>query len=211
MSKIEVLTRIHEAGIVAVIRGKNAQEAQMFSKACVAGGVDVLEITFTVPNAIDVMKSLQESLSEEVLIGAGTVLDPVTARLAIMNGAKFIVGPNFNPEVAKLCNLYQVPYMPGCVTPTEMTTALEYGVDVIKVFPGSLVKSGYFSAVHGPLPHVNLMPTGGVDIDNVEDWIAKGAYAVGVGGKLVSGTSEEITEKAKEFIKRIQRARGAKS
>ncbi|MDO5716126.1 MAG: bifunctional 2-keto-4-hydroxyglutarate aldolase/2-keto-3-deoxy-6-phosphogluconate aldolase [Tissierellia bacterium] len=208
MSKIQTLNQIHEAGIVAVIRGKNAEEAEVFSKACVEGGVHVLEITFTVPNAIDVLQRLSENLSDRALIGAGTVLDPVTARLAIMNGAKFIVAPNFNPEVAKICNLYQIPYMPGCITPTEITTALEYGVDVIKVFPGSLVKSAYFGAVHGPLPHVNLMPTGGVDIDNVGDWIQKGAYAVGVGGKLVSGTPEEITEKAKQFIQKIKEARG---
>lgn len=207
MSKIETLSKIKELGIVAVIRGKDVEEALGFSKACVEGGVDVLEITFTVPRAEEVLKRLQDELPETALIGAGTVLDPVTARIAIMNGAKFIVSPSFDKEVAMLCNLYQVPYMPGCMTPTEITEALKYGVDVIKIFPGSAFGPKYFKAIHGPLPHVNLMPTGGVDADNVAEWIENGAYAVGAGSSLVKGTSEEIIEKAKTFVKNIKEAR----
>lgn len=206
MSKIDTLLKIKEVGIVAVIRGKDKEEALRFSKACVDGGVSVLEITFTVPDAIDVLKNLRDNL-EGALIGAGTVLDVTTARLAIMNGAKFIVSPAFDKEVAMLCNLYQIPYMPGCMTPTEITEALKYGVDVIKVFPGSAFGADYFKAIHGPLPHVNLMPTGGVDVDNVKDWINKGAYAVGVGSSLVKGSSEDIIKKANEFVKNIKEAR----
>ena len=206
MNKLEVLKRVHELGIVAVIRGKNKEEALNYAKACVEGGVDILEVTFTVPGAIDVLKELNEEV-KDALLGAGTVLDPVTARLAIMNGANFIVSPSFDKEVAKICNLYGVPYMPGCMTPTEMTEALKYGVDIIKVFPGSAFGPSYFGAIHGPLPHVNLMPTGGVDIDNVGEWIKKGAYAVGVGSKLVKGSKEEIVEKARKFLNNIKEAK----
>ena len=206
MSKLDTLSRIRDLGIVAVIRGKNVEEAIEYSRACIEGGVDILEITFTVPNAVDVLKRLNEDL-DDVLLGAGTVLDTTTARLAIMNGAKFIVSPTFDEEVAKLCNLYQVPYMPGCMTPTEMTTALKFGVDVIKVFPGSAFGPDYIKAIHGPLPYVNLMPTGGVDVDNVAEWIQKGAYAVGAGSSLVKGSREEIVEKAEKFVKRIKEAK----
>lgn len=206
MSKLDTLSRIRDLGIVAVIRGKNVEEAIEYSRACIEGGVDILEITFTVPNAVDVLKRLNEDL-DDVLLGAGTVLDTTTARLAIMNGAKFIVSPSFDEEVAKLCNLYQVPYMPGCMTPTEMTSALKFGVDVIKVFPGSAFGPDYIKAIHGPLPYVNLMPTGGVDVDNVAEWIQKGAYAVGAGSSLVKGSREEIVEKAEKFVKRIKEAK----
>lgn len=206
MSKLDTLSRIRDLGIVAVIRGKNVEEAIEYSRACIEGGVNILEITFTVPNAVDVLKRLNEEL-DDVLLGAGTVLDSTTARLAIMNGAKFIVSPSFDEEVAKLCNLYQVPYMPGCMTPTEMTNALKFGVDVIKVFPGSAFGPDYIKAVHGPLPYVNLMPTGGVDVDNVAEWIQKGAYAVGAGSSLVKGSREEIIEKAEKFVKRIKEAK----
>lgn len=207
MEKYEVINRVKELGIVAVIRGKDKEEALRFSKACVKGGVDILEITFTVPNAIDVLKSLEEELGDTALLGAGTVLDPITARLAILNGAKFIVSPAFDREVAELCNLYKIPYMPGCITLTEIVEAMKIGCDVIKVFPGSLVGPGYFGAVHGPIPNVNLMPTGGVDVNNVGEWIKKGAFAVGVGSQLVKGSDEEIIAKAQEFLKNIKEAR----
>lgn len=207
MEKYEVLNKVHELGIVAVIRGRDKEEAINFSKACVKGGVNILEITFTVPDALDVMKAIREEIGDKALLGAGTVLDPTTARLAIMNGATFIVSPAFDKEVAKICNLYQVPYMPGCITATEITEALKYGVDLIKIFPGSMVGPSYFGAIHGPLPQAKLMPTGGVDVDNVKDWFSKGAFAVGVGSQLVKGSEEEIVEKCKVFLERIEEAR----
>lgn len=207
MEKYDVLKKVHELGIVAVIRGKDKEEALAFSKACVKGGVNILEVTFTVPDAIEVMRSINENLADKALLGAGTVLDTTTARLAIMNGAKFIVSPAFDKEVAMLCNLYQIPYMPGCITPTEVTEAMKYGVDLIKIFPGSLVGPDYFGAIHGPIPQAKLMPTGGVDIDNVKDWFKKGAFAVGVGSKLVKGSQEEIVEKCKQFLSKIKEAR----
>ena len=146
-------------------------------------------------------------MEDTALLGAGTVLDPITARFAILNGAQFIVSPAFDREVAEICNLYKIPYMPGCITLTEMVEAMKVGCDVIKVFPGSLVGASYFGAVHGPIPNVNLMPTGGVDVDNVGDWIKKGAFAVGVGSKLVKGSDEEIISKAQQFLKNIKEAR----
>lgn len=207
MSKLETLSRIKEIGIVAVVRAKDAKEAIEFSKGCIDGGVNAIEITFTIPNALEVFRELREELPEEVILGAGTVLDVTTARLAIMNGAKFIVSPAFDKDVAVLCNRYQIPYIPGCVTPTEIVTALEIGVDVIKVFPGSLTGHSYIKAIHGPMPYVNLMPTGGVDIDNVQDWFKAGVFAVGVGSALVKGSREEITEKSKQYIAKIQEVR----
>ncbi|CEM61096.1 bifunctional 4-hydroxy-2-oxoglutarate aldolase/2-dehydro-3-deoxy-phosphogluconate aldolase [Treponema phagedenis] len=207
MSKAETLLKIKENGIVAVIRGKDKEEALRFSKACIDGGVKILEITFTVPDAIGVLKSLHDKLDTDAVLGAGTVLDATTARFAIMNGARFVVSPAFDKEVAMLCNLYQVPYMPGCMTPTEIVEALKYGADVIKIFPGSAFGPSYFSAIHGPLPQANLMPTGGVSVDNVGEWIKNGAFAVGAGSALVKGSSEEIIERAKAFIKNIKEAR----
>lgn len=207
MSKLETLNRIHELGIVPVVRGKDEEEAIEYCKGLVEGGINILEVTFTIPNAIEVFKKLQEVLPEDTLIGAGTVTDEITARLAILNGAKFIVSPAFDKDVAMLCNKYQIPYMPGCVTPTEILEALSYGVDVIKLFPGSLTGPSYIKAIHGPLPYVNIMPTGGVSLENIEDWFAAGVYAVGAGSNLVKGSQEEITQKSKQYLEKIKNIR----
>lgn len=207
MSKLETLNRIHELGIVPVVRGKDEEEAIEYCKGLVEGGINVLEVTFTIPNALQVFNKLQEVLPEDTLIGAGTVTDEITARLAILNGAKFIVSPAFDKDVAMLCNKYQIPYMPGCVTPTEILEALSYGVDVIKLFPGSLTGPSYIKAIHGPIPYVNIMPTGGVSLDNIEGWFKAGVYAVGAGSNLVKGSQEEITEKSKQYLETIRKVR----
>lgn len=207
MSKIETLSRIQKLGIVPVVRASSADEAVEFCKGLIDGGINTLEVTFTIPNAIEVFQRLQKELPEDTLIGAGTVLDPTTARLAIMNGAKFIVSPSFDKEVAKLCNRYNIPYMPGCVTPAEMLTAYEYGVDIIKLFPGSLAGPSYVKAIHGPYPHFQIMPTGGVNLDNVQDWFKAGVVAVGAGSNLVKGSREEITKKAQEYLEKIAEVR----
>lgn len=207
MGKIETISEIHELGIVPVIRAKSAEEGVEFCKGLVDGGINALEVTFTIPNAIDVFKTLQKELPEDTLIGAGTVLDETTARLAIMNGAKFIVSPSFNPDVAIMANRYGIPYMPGCVTPKEMLTAMEYGADIIKLFPGSLTGPSYVKAIHGPYPYFNIMPTGGVSLENIKDWFDAGVYAVGAGSNLVKGTREEITARSKEYLKAIEEAR----
>ena len=144
-----------------------------------------------------------------MLIGAGTVLDPATARIAIIAGAKFIVSPSFSTEVAKICNLYTVPYIPGCMTPTDIQKALTYGVDIIKMFPGSIVGSSMVSEIHGPFPQAKLMITGGVHLDNLEEWFNKGAKIVGVGGQMVGpaskGDYEQVTKNASDFKSEINR------
>lgn len=207
MSKLDTLNRIHELGIVPVVRGKDVEEAIEYCKGLVEGGINVLEVTFTIPNAIDVFKKLQEVLPEDTLIGAGTVVDEITARLAILNGAKFIVSPAFDKDVAMICNKYQIPYMPGCITPTEVLEALSYGVDVVKLFPGSLTGPSYIKAIHGPIPYVNIMPTGGVSLENLEEWFKAGVYAVGAGSNLVKGSQEEITQKSKQYLEKIRKVR----
>jgi 2-dehydro-3-deoxyphosphogluconate aldolase/(4S)-4-hydroxy-2-oxoglutarate aldolase len=212
MKKIEVLKRIVEGGIVAVVRADSEEKAEKISSACIQGGIKAIEVTFTVDGAANVIHSLRSKFSkEELLIGAGTVLDPETARIAILNGAEFIVGPSFNPQVALLCNRYAIPYLPGCMTIKEMVTAMESGADILKVFPGSVFGPDFVKAVKGPLPYASLMPTGGVSLDNVALWIKNGAVAVGVGGELTApaktGDYQQITVLAKEFVSKIQEAR----
>ena len=207
MLKYDVLNKVHELGIVPVIRGNSSKEALDYCKALIDGGIDILEVTFTIPNALDVFKELNEELPETVTLGAGTVMDSTTARLAILNGAKFIVSPGFDKEVAKMCNLYQLPYIPGCMSFTEITKALEYGVDLIKLFPGSLPGPSYVKAIHGPLPQANIMPTGGVSLDNIADWFAAGVFAVGAGSNLVKGSHDEIVEQSKKYLAKIAECR----
>ncbi|MEW9053117.1 MAG: bifunctional 4-hydroxy-2-oxoglutarate aldolase/2-dehydro-3-deoxy-phosphogluconate aldolase [Neobacillus sp.] len=214
MRKLQTLTRISDCGAVAVVRADTMDEAVKISEACVKGGIFGIEITFTVQGADEVIKQLSSLYQENnhVVIGAGTVLDATTARIAILAGSQFIVSPAFDEETAKLCNLYQVPYMPGCMTITEMKHALEAGVDIVKLFPGSVFGPEYIKAVKAPLPQVNIMPTGGVDLTNIDQWIQNGCVAVGIGGNLVApaktGDYDRITELAEQYIQKIQAARG---
>ena len=207
MRKHEILQRIEDVGVVAVVRAENSQKAKEIALAVMEGGVDSIEITFTVPGAADVIKDLTKEFGDRLLVGAGTVLDSETARVAILAGAKYIVSPAFDLETAKLCNRYQVPYMPGCMTLTEIITAMEAGADIIKVFPGSAFGPSFIKAIKGPLPQAVLMPTGGVTLDNVDQWIKNGCVAVGVGGNLTKGTSEEMTNTAKAFVAKVKEAR----
>lgn len=215
MNKLKVLTNIAECGVVAVVRADSAEEAINISDACVQGGILGIEITFTIKGAEQILKELSSIYADhqQVVLGAGTVLDTATARIAILAGAQFIVSPSFDKETAKLCNLYQVPYMPGCMTITEMKHALEYGADIIKLFPGNAFGPDFVKSVRAPLPQVNIMPTGGVSLDNVDQWIRNGCVAVGVGGNLVApaktGDYEKITHYAKQYIDRVQEARGS--
>lgn len=207
MNKWDVLKRIESVGVVAVVRAENAEKAIEISKACMAGGIDAIEVTFTVPGAHRVIETLNETFGDELIVGAGTVLDSETARIAILSGAKYIVSPAFDLETAKLCNRYQVPYMPGCMTMTEILRAMEAGADIIKVFPGSAFGPSFIKAIKGPLPQTVLMPTGGVNLDNVSEWIQNGCVAVGVGGGLTKGTPAEMTATAKAFVKKVEEAR----
>lgn len=207
MDKYDVLKRISDTGVVSVVRAKDFDEAKKISVACMEGGIDAIEITFTVPGAQRVIESLTNEFGDKLLVGAGTVLDSETARIAILAGANYIVSPSFNLDTAKLCNRYQIPYIAGCMTLTEIITALEAGTDVIKVFPGNAFGPSFISAIKGPLPQAKLMPTGGVDINNADQWIKNGCIAIGVGGNLTKGTSEEIKNKAKAFVDKVREAK----
>jgi 2-dehydro-3-deoxyphosphogluconate aldolase/(4S)-4-hydroxy-2-oxoglutarate aldolase len=212
--KLDVLHRIIDSGMVAIIRGDVADHAERIAEACVKGGVTVLEVTFTVPGAAKVIETLSKQYTrDELVIGAGTVLDPETARIAILSGARFIVSPALNPETARLCNRYQVPHQPGAGTVKEILAAMEAGAEIVKIFPSEGLGPGFVKAVRSPLPQAQLMPTGGVSLDNVGPWIQAGCVAVGVSGNL-TGTqkvydAKTITKLAREFLARIREARGA--
>lgn len=214
MEKEKVLQKMTDAGLVAVVRAKDAEEAIKISDACLEGGCPSIELTFTVPGAHKVIEALATKYqSGEMLLGAGTVLDSETARVAILSGANYIVSPGFNLETAKLCNRYRVPYLPGCMTITEVLTALEAGADIVKIFPADLFGPKIIKDIKGPLPQAKMMPTGGVDADNVGEWIKAGAVAVGAGSSLTKGAKtgdwNAITETAKKFIANIKAARAA--
>lgn len=208
LKKSKILKKITDIGIVAVVRSETIEEGIRISKACVEGGIPAIEVTYTVPGATEVIKALKEQFtSNELVIGAGTVLDAATARIAILAGSEFIVSPAFDEETAKLCNLYQVPYMPGCMTITEITKAMQYGADIVKLFPGSAFGPSFVKAVKAPLPQANIMPTGGVSLENIDEWFKNGVVAVGAGGKLASGSSEDIISTAKAFVEKIKEIR----
>ncbi len=207
MKKINIINRIQETGIVAVVRANDSEEAKKVTLACMEGGVNAIEITFTVPGADKVIEDLVKEFGDDLIVGAGTVLDSETARIALLAGAEYIVSPAFDLDTAKLCNRYQVPYMPGCMTISEIIEAMEAGADIVKLFPGSAFGPDIVKAIKGPIPQANIMPTGGVNIDNVDQWIKNGCVAVGVGGGLTKGSSEDITSTAKEFIDKIKEAR----
>ena len=211
IAKIEILQKIVASGLVSVIRAENPDQAAHIAEACALGGVAALEITFTVPGASGVIEHLAKRFSGQILMGAGTVLDPETARIAILAGAQFVVSPSLNPETARLCNRYQIPYMPGAGTIGEVIEAMECGADIVKVFPGEILGPAFVKAVKGPLPQASLMPTGGVTLDNVAQWIHVGSVAVGVGGNLTAGAKTgdfaSITHLARQFVERIKEAR----
>jgi len=212
MIKQDILKRITDVGVVAVVRAENSEAAIRISEACLQGGISAVEVTFTVPDALSVIAGLAKRFTpKELLIGAGTVLDPQTARAAILAGAQFIVGPNFDPEVARLCHRYQLPYLPGCLTVTEIVHAMEAGCDIVKLFPGNAFGPSYVKALKGPLPQVNLMPTGGVNLENVAEWIKDGVVAVGIGGELTApakkGDYAGVTRLAEQFVAAVAAAR----
>jgi 2-dehydro-3-deoxyphosphogluconate aldolase/(4S)-4-hydroxy-2-oxoglutarate aldolase len=212
MSKVEDLKRVEETGIVAVVRAENAEKALKITEAVKKGGIEAIEITMTVPGAVDVIKQLTDEYSkDEILIGAGSVLDAETARACILAGAEYIVSPSLDEETIAMCNRYQKAVMPGAMSVTEVVKAMKYGADIVKIFPATLFGPKIIKAIKGPLPQAPLMPTGGVSLDNVKDWIKAGSLAVGVGSSLSKGAKtgdyEQVTETAKEFIRLIKEAR----
>lgn len=206
MKKMERLTRIEHAGVVAVVREDSQKRAIEAARAVIKGGIKGIEVTFSVPQADQVIAQLKEEYQNDssVVIGAGTVLDAVTARLAILAGAEFIVSPCFDQATAEMCNFYQVPYMPGCMTITEIQQAMKSGADIVKLFPANNFTPQMIKAAKAPLPHVNIMPTGGVNLENIAAWKQAGAIVVGVGGNLFKGVKDEnyelVSQTAKQYI-----------
>jgi len=210
--KLSILKRITDVGLVAVVRAETAEVATRIADACLAGGCPAIEVTFTVPGAHRVIEALAERYKpSELILGAGTVLDPETARIAILSGATYVVSPSLNPDTVRLCNRYQVPIMPGAMTIRDVIEAMEAGADIIKLFPGEAFGPGMLRSIKGPLPQAPLMPTGGVDVGNVAEWIKAGAVAVGAGSSLTGGAKNgdyaAITRTAREFVANIQAAR----
>src|SRR5690606_19940020 len=217
MQKYHLLERIRKAGAVAVLRGDSPEEVVRFADKAVEGGIRVVEVTMTVPFALEAVAALAKKYlapnppAEGVVIGAGTVLDAETARAVILAGAQFVVTPALNRETVALCNRYRVPVMPGCMTTRDMIEALELGVDVVKLFPGNLYSPSSLPAIRGPLPQVNIMPTGGVNLGNLKDWIKAGAFAVGIGSDLTgeakkTGNADLVADKARAYVNAFREA-----
>jgi 2-dehydro-3-deoxyphosphogluconate aldolase/(4S)-4-hydroxy-2-oxoglutarate aldolase len=185
MAKQSTLDRILNCGIVAVVRAEKGDQLVEVAEALVAGGVEAIEVTFTVPAAHRVIEKVADRLGDKIVLGAGTVLDPETARIAMLAGAHYIVAPNTNPKVIEICRRYSKPIMPGAFTPTEVVAAWEAGADVVKVFPCDFFGPKYLKTLHGPLPHIRLMPTGGVNLQTAIEFLKAGACALGVGTSLV--------------------------
>ena len=213
MSKESQLRQVLDCGIVAVVRSPDSQQLVEVARALADGGVSVVEITMSVPNALDVVRQVRDALGDRVLLGAGTVLDPETARAALLAGAEYLVAPTVNLDVIRLCQRYDKLVMPGAFTPTEILTAWEAGADVVKVFPAEVVGPPFFKALRGPLPQIRLMPTGGVDLTTAEAFLKAGACCLGVGSALVepkavaSGDFDRLRGLASEYASIVSRFR----
>ncbi len=215
MNRSEIVQRIIREGVVAVIRMTDSDNFIRVAEAIHKGGVSSLEITMTTPNALKVIEECNNVLGQKMLIGVGSVLDAETARLAILAGARYVVSPITKAEIIQTAHRYDVPVMTGAFTPTEIQVASEFGADIVKVFPADIVGMAFFKAVKAPMPHVNLMPTGGVSLTNAGDWLKAGACAVGVGSALLDkkaiaeGRYDMLTENAKIIVGSILAGRKA--
>lgn len=213
MDKLQVLKRLTDCGVVAVIRADNADQALKIADACMKAGIVGIELTFTVPGVADIIRTLSAKYKpEEIIIGAGTVMDPETARTAILAGAHFVVSPCLNVETVKLCLRYQIACMAGAMTVKEAVECMEAGSDIIKIFPGNLFGPAIIKAIHGPLPQAKMMPTGGVSAENAGEWIKAGAVAVGAGSDLTKGAKtgdfDSIVSIGRQMIEAVRQARG---
>ena len=213
MDKNQITYKLSQQGIIAVVRGKTCEDGIRIADACIKGGGKAIELAFTTPKAHAAIATLVEKYQadEDVIIGAGTVLDAASCRIAILQGAQFIVSPCFNEDIVRMCNLYRVVSCPGIMTPTEAVAALSAGADIIKVFPGDIVGTKMIKDIHGPLPQAALMPSGGVSVENTAEWFHAGAVAVSAGGSLTgsakTGDYDGVTAKAKEFVRAVAAAR----
>jgi 2-dehydro-3-deoxyphosphogluconate aldolase / (4S)-4-hydroxy-2-oxoglutarate aldolase len=213
MSREQLLARVLDCGIVAVIRSPDSLQLVEVAKALLDGGVTVAEVTMTVPNALAVLRAVRDELGDRMLLGAGTVLDAETARAVMLAGADFIVAPTLNLDVIRLCRRYDKLVMPGAFTPTEILTAWEAGADIVKVFPADVVGPAFFKAVRAPLPQIKLMPTGGVDLTTAADFLKAGACCLGVGGHLVDPKAiaernfDRIRDLARQYTAAVRKYR----
>src|SRR5438067_1362534 len=213
MSKETQLRQVLDGGIVAVVRSPDSQQLVEAARALAEGGVSVVEITMTVPHALDVLRQVRQALGDRVLLGAGTILDAETARAALLAGAEYLVAPTLNLDVIRLCQRYDKLVMPGAFTPTEVLAAWEAGADIVKVFPAEVVGPAFFKALRGPLPQIRLMPTGGVDLSTAASFLKAGACCLGVGGQLVEpravaeGNFDRIRDLARQYVAVVQRVR----
>lgn len=209
--KYSILNRINSEKLVAVVRGKDYMDAYEISKKIIEGGIKLIEVTFTTPEADKTIELLVKEYSNDVLIGAGTVLDDITARIAILRGAKFVVSPHFDKSISILCNRYCIPYLPGCISITEVVKALESGSSVIKLFPGSLGGVAHMKSILGPIPQVGIMPSGGVYLDNMHEWIEAGAFAIGIGNALTKNVAklgyESVKTETEKFVEKFNKIR----
>lgn len=220
MKKIKLLQQIVNEGVVAVLRGDTPEQVVEMACRAIDGGIKVIEVTMTVPFALRAIEQLARTYSSAdpgagnyAIIGVGTVLDPETARAAILSGAEFVVGPSLNPQTVAMCNRYRIPVMPGVMTIQDIQSALELGVDIVKLFPGNLYSPSMIKAIKGPMPQANVMPTGGVSLANLGEWIEAGAIAVGIGSDLTNeavktGDFARITEKAAQYVAAYRKAKG---
>lgn len=213
MTRDQALQKVLDTGIVSIIRAESGEQLVNVAKALYDGGIDVIEVTFTVPGVLDIISAVKQELGDRILLGAGTVLDTESARAAILAGAEFIVTPTVNPDVIQLCNRYGKVIMPGGMTPTEILTAWEAGADIVKVFPADVGGPGFLKAVHGPLPQIRLLPTGGVDLETLPAFMKAGACAVGLGSALVeksaveAGDMDRIRSLAEQYVALVKQTR----
>lgn len=204
MQKVTTLSRIYQEKLMAIIRVETIERAQEIVDGCLEGEISCLEISYTNKNAGDIIEQLKEIYQDKIIVGAGTVLDSETARHALLKGAEFIIAPNFNLEVAKLCNRYQIPYMPGCTSMTEVVEALEAGADMIKAFPtSSFIGPKVVSTIKTPMPQVPVLSSGGVTVENITDWIEAGVDCMGIGTLLSKGTKAEIAINAQSLRQKV--------
>ncbi|MBX3438320.1 MAG: bifunctional 4-hydroxy-2-oxoglutarate aldolase/2-dehydro-3-deoxy-phosphogluconate aldolase [Planctomycetaceae bacterium] len=213
MSRLHNLQRVLDSGIVAIIRAPSGEQLVDVAGALLEGGIDVIEVTFTVPGVLDIISRVRDALGDRILLGAGTVLDTESARAALLAGAEFIVTPTVNRGVIELCNRYDKVIMPGGFTPTEVLTAWEAGADVVKVFPAEIGGPNHLKALKGPFPQIRLLPTGGVNLKTLGDFVKAGACAVGLGSSLVEkdalarGDMNRICDLARQYVECLQEAR----
>lgn len=217
MSKEQALQLVLDTGLVAVVRSPDSQQLVEVCRALADGGIPVVEITMTVPDALDVVRQVRRALGDRVLLGAGTILDAETGRAALLAGAEYLVAPTLDLDVIRLCQRYSKLVMPGCFTPTEILTAWQAGADLIKVFPAEILGPAFFKAVRAPLPQVRLMPTGGVDLTTAPEFLRAGACCLGVGSQLVEpkavaeGNFARIRDLARQFVEVVRQTRATLS